>query len=117
MGAALVALVGPSRNLGSVFEVTKRFEAPALMLSEAQCDLVFGEPSLEKNASKADDLRTVLHDIMAVGSRFSGVCLQSFVRNLSSSLIHLVFARPQLWSAAGGVSLNVCHYLVFCLQL
>ncbi|MEW5305805.1 MAG: hypothetical protein WDW36_008322 [Sanguina aurantia] len=77
VGAALVALVGAARTPRSAPDVAKRFEAPAqLTWSEAQCDRVFGEGAAgATHDTGPDDLRSVLHDIMHMGSRCSGELL------------------------------------------
>lgn len=62
----------------SALDVAKRCEVPSqLMLSKAPGDLVVGDGPTEKRMDEADDLRSVLHDIMNLGSRHSGGLIQS----------------------------------------
>ncbi|MEW5307541.1 MAG: hypothetical protein WDW36_009929 [Sanguina aurantia] len=72
VGAALVALVAPNRIPMPVLDMATRCHAPSpLTLPEAQCKVVAGDGPAEGRMGKADDLRSVLHDIMTVVSRCS----------------------------------------------
>lgn len=100
VGAALVALVAPNRIPMPVLDMATRCHAPSpLTLPEAQCKVVAGDGPAEGRMGKADDLRSVLHDIMTVVSRCSGGLVRSRNRRCPSRGVRRVLpgVRTARW--------------------